>query len=175
MENTQTIDEFIAKLDGEKREWCEFFAKFMRDNHPEIVGKISYGVPIYKIGANDVGFWPAKNHFAFHSTDYEILNNLRPKFGGESKANIDVPYTAIDLRKVLTDAIDQIVLRNNIWAKLSAPAQRALSNAKIYRVTDLAKWRESEVLALHGVGETTLPILYGILLDNDLQFKTERK
>lgn len=36
--------------------------------------------------------------------------------------------------------------------KLSAPALRALQHAKIKHLKDLAKWTESELAGLHGLG-----------------------
>ena len=48
-------------------------------------------------------------------------------------------------------------------AKLSAPAQRALKSAKITSVEDLKKWKEEELLELHGIGPTAIPKLKCLL------------
>ena len=42
------------------------------------------------------------------------------------------------------------------FAFLSAPARRALANAGIEDVADLARIREAELLALHGMGPNAL-------------------
>lgn len=45
------------------------------------------------------------------------------------------------------------------FPKLSAPAFRALDNAGITRLNDLAKFSEKELLALHGFGPKALRLL----------------
>jgi hypothetical protein len=55
--------------------------------------------------------------------------------------------------------------------KLSAPAKRALENAGIASVKDLARHREAEVMALHGMGPSSLPHLKAALKAASLKFK----
>jgi hypothetical protein len=42
------------------------------------------------------------------------------------------------------------------FAFLAAPAQRALANAGITGFAELARWREADLLALHGMGPSAL-------------------
>lgn len=49
--------------------------------------------------------------------------------------------------------------------KLSAPARRALENAGIDSVEKLATYSEKELLKLHGLGKTAIPILRDVLTD----------
>ena len=42
---------------------------------------------------------------------------------------------------------------------LSAPARRALQNASMVTLTELSNHSEQEILALHGMGPKSLPIL----------------
>ena len=42
---------------------------------------------------------------------------------------------------------------------LSSPARRALENANIRTLKQLSKYSEKEILKLHGIGKTTIPIL----------------
>lgn len=44
-------------------------------------------------------------------------------------------------------------------ALLSAPARRAMANAGINTLRHLSKYSEKDILALHGIGKTTIPIL----------------
>lgn len=55
--------------------------------------------------------------------------------------------------------------------KLSAPALRALLSAKIYNLRALSKHSEAEVLALHGMGPASLPILHAALKEKNLEFR----
>lgn len=53
---------------------------------------------------------------------------------------------------------------------LSAPAQRALQNAGITTLKQLAKHTEKEILALHGMGKASLPVLRKVLADAGIAF-----
>ncbi|GAO44506.1 hypothetical protein FPE01S_03_05430 [Flavihumibacter petaseus NBRC 106054] len=44
-------------------------------------------------------------------------------------------------------------------AKLSAPARRALENAGITTLEALSAWSAEKLLALHGIGPSTIPRL----------------
>jgi hypothetical protein len=57
-------------------------------------------------------------------------------------------------------------------AGLSAPAQRALKNGGVTTLKKLAKYSEKEVLALHGMGPASLPILRAALKKEGLSFRT---
>lgn len=54
---------------------------------------------------------------------------------------------------------------------LSAPARRALENAGIKSIVQLSKKTEKEILALHGMGPATIPILHRQLTAKGLSFK----
>jgi hypothetical protein len=47
----------------------------------------------------------------------------------------------------------------NFLETISAPARRALVGAGITTLKDLARFSEKELLALHGVGPSALPLL----------------
>lgn len=62
----------------------------------------------------------------------------------------------------------------NSWdfpEKLSAPALRALLNVKIFNLTQLSKYSENEILALHGIGQSSIPLLKKALQIKKLTFK----
>jgi len=60
-------------------------------------------------------------------------------------------------------------------AKLSAPARRALEHAGISTLRELAERSEKQLLALHGFGQATLPVLRRELKAVGLQFTTTPK
>lgn len=53
---------------------------------------------------------------------------------------------------------------------LSAPARRALQQRGIEDLQTLAKFSEKEILALHGVGPASLPVLRRVLQAAKLSF-----
>ncbi len=58
-----------------------------------------------------------------------------------------------------------------LFSGLSAPARRALQNAGIHTVEQLARFTEKEILALHGLGPSSLPILADALRRKGLNFR----
>jgi predicted RecB family nuclease len=62
--------------------------------------------------------------------------------------------------------------KNSFLAFIGAPARRALERENIKTLEDLAKWTEREIINLHGMGPSTIPILKKALKDNGLTFKS---
>ncbi len=60
---------------------------------------------------------------------------------------------------------------NELLDSLSAPARRGLEREGITSLTKLAKYSEREILKLHGIGPTSLPILKKLLKSQKLNFK----
>lgn len=54
---------------------------------------------------------------------------------------------------------------------LSAPARRAMENAGIRTIKQLAKYSEKELLELHGFGPSAIPKLKVVLKKNGLTFR----
>lgn len=56
-------------------------------------------------------------------------------------------------------------------ARLSSPARNALIHEGITELKQLAQYSEKEILALHGIGPSSIPILKTALTEENLQFK----
>lgn len=60
----------------------------------------------------------------------------------------------------------------DLWLSLIyAPARRALTNAGIATLEQLSKYREKDILKLHGMGKTAIPILKRELEKAGLSFR----
>ena len=57
---------------------------------------------------------------------------------------------------------------------LGGPALRALLNAKIFNLPQLAKHTEAEIMELHGMGPSSLPLLRSALKTKKLSFKNRK-
>lgn len=55
--------------------------------------------------------------------------------------------------------------------KLSSPARRALEEAKITTALQLSSYSERDILSLHGIGKSSLPLLQAFLAESGLSFK----
>lgn len=57
---------------------------------------------------------------------------------------------------------------------LAAPARRAMENAGILTLKQLAAWTEQDLLKLHGIGPTTIPKLEKALKAKGYSFKAKK-
>lgn len=58
--------------------------------------------------------------------------------------------------------------------KIGQPATRALTNAGYYRLEQLTRITESDILKLHGVGPKAVRILNEVLKEKGLSFKKNK-
>ena len=58
------------------------------------------------------------------------------------------------------------------FAGLGAPARRALENAGIITIAELAQYHEKDILKLHGMGPGSMPKLRSLLREQGLSFKS---
>ena len=63
--------------------------------------------------------------------------------------------------------------KEGLLAGVAAPARRALARAGISTVHELAKFSEAELLAMHGMGPSTLPKLRKALEAAGLTFRAD--
>ena len=61
--------------------------------------------------------------------------------------------------------------KEGFLALLSAPARRALENKGLTTLTQLSTFSEKEILQLHGIGPSSIPILQKALKEKRLSFK----
>jgi hypothetical protein len=59
------------------------------------------------------------------------------------------------------------------FPKIAAPARRALANAGIKSLAQLAGFNEAQIKQLHGIGPNALEQLRRILAENGLSFTDE--
>ena len=109
-----TVDDYVNSFEGEKKEWLKTFVTFMRENFPEIQETISYQMPTYKFNRKYIAFSVAKDHFTYHSLDFEMINalkNLLPKakFG---KGCAKISYNDKAAIPILFDMSRKIVERS---------------------------------------------------------------
>ena len=110
----QIIDDYINIFDGEKKEWLTTFVTFMRENYPEIPEVISYQMPMYKFNDTYIAFSLAKEHFTYHSLDFEMIEELKnqlpkAKFG---KGSAKVSYNDREYIPILFEMSHRIVDRS---------------------------------------------------------------
>jgi DNA-directed RNA polymerase alpha subunit len=91
--------------------------------------------------------------------------------GHEFNKSSDCPVCPVCWKNYYNDQVEKGSLE---FVKLSGPAMRALVNAKIKTVKQLAKYTEAQILELHGMGPASLPTLRKALKAKKLAFKKEK-
>lgn len=107
----ETVDQYINQFDGEKKEWLTTMVGFMRENFPNIEEKISYQIPTYKFDDTYISFSVAKDHFTYHTLDFDRIEELKrllpkAKFG---KGSAKIPYSERESIPILFEMTRKIV------------------------------------------------------------------
>jgi uncharacterized protein YdhG (YjbR/CyaY superfamily) len=110
----ETVNDYIQQFEGEPKEWLTTFVTFMRENYPDIPEIISYQIPTWKFDRTYIAFSAAKEHFTFHTLDFEMIEELKTllpkaKFG---RGSAKVKYTDRVSIPILFDMAHKIVKRN---------------------------------------------------------------
>lgn len=108
------VDEYINSFEGEKREWLNTMVTFMRQNFPDIRESIFYQMPAFRFDGQYIAFSVAKDHFSFHTLDFEMIEELKgrlpkAKFG---KGSAKIKYSDRAAIPILFDICRKIVDRS---------------------------------------------------------------
>ncbi len=121
MPNDYTVvNTLTSTLEGDAKDWTDFFVDYMRKNYPELPEVVSFQMPTFKLGSGEnrhyIAFSTAKAHFSMHSMDFDYMAELksRLKNGGKGKGCVNVKYTDVQEREVLISAIKDIVARTDV-------------------------------------------------------------
>lgn len=63
--------------------------------------------------------------------------------------------------------------KDGLLSYLNAPARRALEGEGITTVEKLSQYTQKEILSLHGIGKTSIPILEKLLANQNLTFRED--
>jgi uncharacterized protein YdhG (YjbR/CyaY superfamily) len=149
---------------------------------PKAEETISYGMPAFRYkGKVIIYFAGYKSHIGVYATPLAHAAFQKELSGykqgrGSVQFPLDQPMP-LDLikRMVQFRMKQQDEPLSDIFSGLSAPARRALQNNGITTLAGLAKHTESEILSLHGIGKTAIPVLQKALQEKRLKFQKEKE
>jgi predicted RecB family nuclease len=111
--------------------------------------------------------------------EYRIQQNLekadlkkKPKSTNKTCKN-GHPFTKTSECPVCPICAKESKPKSGFMSTLAAPARRALENAGIKTIKQLAKYSETDILTLHGMGKSSIPKLKDALTEAGLQFKNK--
>lgn len=110
-----SVDDYVGRFEGEQREWLSTMVGYMRKNHPDLQEIISYQIPTYKFDGQYIAFSVAKEHFTFHTVDFEVIEELKrllpkAKFG---RGSAKIMFRDRDSIPILFEACERIIERNS--------------------------------------------------------------
>ncbi|MGN6800943.1 MAG: DUF1801 domain-containing protein [Ginsengibacter sp.] len=178
----KNIDEYISSFSTSTAKLLKQVRMVVRKAAPKAEETISYGMPAFKYkGRVIIYFAGYKNHIGVYATPsaHEAFNkelSVYKQGRGSVQFPLDQPMP-LDLisRMVKFKVKQQDEPVDDFLAGLSAPARRALQNNGIKTIKDLSKLTEADVLKLHGIGKTAIPVLQKTLKENGLVFKKQQQ
>jgi len=178
-----TVDLYIASFPKDVQKLMERLRATIRKVAPKAEEVISYQMPAYKFHGMFVYFAAYKSHIGFYPGASPIMAfqkeiSIYKNAKGSVQFPIDQPLPLGLVTKMvkfrLQENLEKAEVKNvksNVFSSLSAPAQRALANKGIKTLKQLAKFSESDILKLHGMGPGSLPKLRNALKTESLVFK----
>lgn len=176
------IDEYISQFPPETAKQLQQVRMTVSKAAPKAEEAISYGMPAFRYkGRIIIYFAGYKNHIGLYATPaahtaFGKELSVYKQEKGSVQFPIDQPMPLDLIKRMVTFKVNQQDEPvTDFLACVSAPARRALSNNGIKAIGDLSKLTEADVLRLHGIGKTTIPILQKALKEKGLSFRREKK
>ncbi len=183
------IRAYNALQSKDDKKICEALMKHIELHLPGAESKIWHGHPVWFLGGNPiVGYNKLKDRvrILFWSGQSFEEKGLIPegtfKAAEASYTNADQIHSAeikrwlLKSKKIQWDYKNIVkrkgkLIRIEDFSMLSTPARRALANEKITTLETLSTYTERDILALHGIGPSTLPPLRIALKKAGYSFK----
>ncbi|WP_310586057.1 DUF1801 domain-containing protein [Telluribacter humicola] len=182
------VDQYIAQFPSEVQVILQQIRALIKQAAPDAVESISYGIPAYYLnGRQFIYFAGYKKHVSLYPVprQHEAFEQVLSEYKG-GRGTAQFPLS----KPLPLDLIAEIVkfrIQENqekatkkkaapkpsgdCFSLLAAPARRALANHGITTLPQLASLTEKEVLALHGMGKSSLPKLREALIGQGLDFR----
>src|SRR5665213_40160 len=127
---------------------------------------ISYGMPAFKYKGNVIIYFAGyKNHIGLYATPagHEAFAKELSAYKqgkGSVQFPLDQPMPLNLIENIARFKMQQQEKKAGKFPpQISAPAKRALENNGIKTLQQLSKHTEADVLKLHGIGKTAIPVL----------------
>ncbi len=183
------IDQYHATFPKPIQEILQKLRLTIQQAAPKAVETISYNMPCFKQNRNLVYYAAHKEHIGFYPTSKPLVvfKNELVSFKtskGAIQFPLNKPLPTALIKKIVKFRVEEdnctktvitkkapLQPKDGFFAFLNAPATRALENAGIKTVKQLSKYSEKAILELHGMGNSSIPVLKDALVNAGLNFK----
>jgi uncharacterized protein YdhG (YjbR/CyaY superfamily) len=177
MQKISTVDAYIASAPQAIQGKLNDIRRTIKKAAPKAEEKISYSMPYYGYKGRLAYFAYFKDHISFFTMP-PIPPEYVKKLNVTGKATIQFGLNEKIPLALIARLVQEGVKRNEansskkeVFDGIGAPAERALMNANITTLKQLATYSESELLELHGMGPQAIGILKKLLKAKGLGFK----
>lgn len=182
MNTYTTIDEYLSNFENPHLKLLKQMRKIIQKAAPDATECIKYGMPTYVLHSNLVHFAGNLHHIGFYPTPAPIVHfadALKPYVcsKGAIQFPIDQPLPEKLISQIVAFRVDACLkkakpsVKESVFNKLAAPAQRALAAEKITTLKKLASYKEETIKNLHGMGPAAMKQLITLLQENGMAFK----
>jgi uncharacterized protein YdhG (YjbR/CyaY superfamily) len=174
------IDEYISKFPPSTQKLLQQVRMTVSKAAPTAEETISYGMPAFRYkGKIIIYFAGYKNHIGVYATPaghaaFQKELSAYKQGRGSVQFPLDQPMPLDLIKRIVAFRVkqqDEPV--SDFISRLSAPARRALQNNGIKSLKQLSGKTEAEILQLHGIGKTAIPVLQKALREAGLSFKKQ--
>jgi uncharacterized protein YdhG (YjbR/CyaY superfamily) len=88
----EEIDAYLAALPDDIQSSLERVRNIIRETAPECTERISYKIPIFRLGKDLVGMSAQKNHCALHSMSPSLMKALAEELEGEKVSGATIHF-----------------------------------------------------------------------------------
>jgi len=180
------VDAYIVAFDEPMRTRLGEIRMIIQRAVPQASEVFSNDMPGYVLHDSLVWFAGIGQHVALYPRGYHFKKVYAAELIGYKtvKGAILFPSDAALPTKLITKIAKDRANENRLVAKplpagfpakLTAPVKRALAIAKITSLETLASYSEGEILALHGIGPSDLPLLRAALQTVGLEFRRDEQ
>ncbi len=188
----RTVEEYYASIPRASRAALNRLRKVIRAVAPAATEVISYQMPTFRLGRMLVSYGAFREHYSFFPLNARLLKKYSREIAryGTSKGTIrfryDEPLPVQLIRMIVADRVQEVTARDAKGAfgnrtvvsntrgllpqGLSKPAHRALASVGITTLKNLARWKESDIRHLHGIGPNAVGVLRKALKSENLRF-----
>ncbi len=90
---SEEIDAYLAALPSDIRSSLERVRNIIRETAPECTERVSYKIPIFRLGKDLVGMSAQKNHCALHSMSPSLMKAMAEELKGVKVSGATIHFT----------------------------------------------------------------------------------
>ena len=89
----EEVDAYLEALPEDDRSALESLRSIIRETAPDCTERVSYGIPIFRLGKDLVGISAQKNHCSFHTMSPPLMKAMAKELAGVQVSGATIHFT----------------------------------------------------------------------------------